>query len=122
MARILIVDDSEAQRFRLRQLMEGQGHDVFEAASGEAAVRACVKELPEIILMDVIMPGMNGFQATRRLSRDERTRRIPIIMVTSRALDTDRIWGMRQGATDYITKPVNDEILLAAVDTALRAA
>ena len=122
MAEILIVDDSEAQREALSALMRARGHQVRTADSGEAALELVRQQLPELILMDVVMPGMNGFQVTRKLTSDEITRRIPVILVTSRALPTDRVWGMRQGATDYVTKPVNEDALLAAVDSAIRAA
>ena len=122
MAEILIVDDSEAQREALSALMRARGHQVRTADSGESALELVRQQPPEVILLDVVMPGMNGYQVTRKLTNDELTRRIPVILVTSRSLPTDRVWGMRQGATDYITKPVNEDALLAAVDNAIRAA
>lgn len=122
MAEILIVDDSEAQREALSALMRARGHQVRTADSGESALELVRQQPPEVILMDVVMPGMNGYQVTRKLTNDELTRRIPVILVTSRSLPTDRVWGMRQGAADYITKPVNEDALLAAVDNAIRAA
>jgi len=122
MAKILIVDDSSAQLFSMSKLMKGQGHEVVVAENGEAAIDSAKKEMPDLILMDVVMPGMSGFQATRQLSRDSQTKDIPIIFVTSKDQETDRIWGMRQGGADYITKPVNEKDLLKAVNNSLAAA
>jgi twitching motility two-component system response regulator PilH len=122
MAKILIVDDSSAQLFSMSKLMKGQGHEVVVAENGEAAIDTAKKEMPDLILMDVVMPGMSGFQATRQLSRDHQTKDIPIIFVTSKDQETDRIWGMRQGGADYITKPVNEKDLLKAVNNSLAAA
>ena len=77
------------------------------AESGEQAVDKARSELPDLVIMDVVMPGTNGFQATRQITRDEATKHIPVIMCTSKSQETDRIWGMRQGARDYVVKPVN---------------
>ncbi len=122
MAKILIVDDSSAQLYSMSKLMQSQGHVVVVAENGEAAITTAKAELPDLILMDVVMPGMSGFQATRQLSRDSQTKDIPIIFVTSKDQETDRIWGMRQGGADYITKPVNEKDLLKAVNNTLAAA
>ena len=91
------------------------------ADCGEAALEMAAEELPEVILMDIVMPGMNGFQATRRLGRCAGTRNIPVIMVSSRSEETDRMWGLRQGARDYVTKPVNPAELLSAISAAMAA-
>ncbi len=122
MAKILIVDDSSAQLYSMSKLMKGQGHEVVVAENGEAAITMAKAELPDLILMDVVMPGISGFQATRQLSRDAQTKDIPIIFVTSKNQETDRIWGMRQGGADYITKPVNEKELLNAVKNTLAVA
>ncbi|GAB4114795.1 MAG: twitching motility response regulator PilH [Wenzhouxiangellaceae bacterium] len=122
MAKILIVDDSSAQLYSMSKLMKSQGHEVVVAENGEAAITTAKAEMPDLILMDVVMPGMSGFQATRQLSRDSQTKDIPIIFVTSKDQETDRIWGMRQGGADYITKPVNEKDLLQAVNNSLAAA
>ncbi len=122
MAKILIVDDSNAQLYSLSKLIKSRGHDVLVAETGEAAIEKAKTEMPDLILMDVVMPGMSGFQATRQLSRDSQTKDIPIIYVTSKDQETDRIWGLRQGATDYITKPVNEKDLLKAIDQSLATA
>jgi twitching motility two-component system response regulator PilH len=121
MARVLIVDDSESQRYSLQKLMQEWGHETLLAEGGEQAIDIASQEMPDIILMDVVMPGMNGFQTTRKLSRNESTRHIPVIFVTTRDQETDRFWGMRQGAAAYITKPVNPELLSSAITEAMAA-
>lgn len=121
MLKVLIVDDSPAQVLSICRILEQAGHKALIAHSGEQAIELACEEKPQVILMDIIMPGMNGYQATRRLSQDERTRAIPVIMVSSRSSDTDRAWGMRQGARDYVTKPFNDDRLLNAISSAIAA-
>ena len=121
MSKVLIVDDSPTQRFSLRKIVEQGGYQTIVADSGERALEVACDERPQVILMDIVMPGMNGYQATRHLGRNEDTRNIPVIFVTSRANETDRIWGMRQGARDYLTKPVRPEVLLSAISAAVAA-
>lgn len=121
MLKVLIVDDSPAQVLSICRIMEQAGHQVLVAHSGERAIELANEEKPQVILMDIIMPGMNGYQATRRLSRDESTRNIPVIMVSSRSTETDKAWGIRQGARDYVTKPINDRVLLNAISSAMAA-
>ena len=121
MSKVLIVDDSPAQLFSLRKIVEAAGHQAVVAETGERALEVAQLEHPEVILMDIVMPGMSGYQATRRLGRDESTRSIPVIFVTSRVNETDRVWGMRQGARGYLTKPVNPAILLSAIADAMAA-
>ena len=115
MARILIVDDSPTDVRVLSGMLERAGFQTLTAASAEEGIARARAERPDLILMDVIMPGMNGFQATRAISRDPDTRAIPIILCTSKSQETDKIWGMRQGARDYIVKPVNRDELLAKI-------
>ena len=105
MARILIVDDSPSQLLGIQRIVEKLGHQSITAEDGAAGVDVAKRELPDMILMDVVMPNLNGFQATRTLSRDTNTRHIPVILVTTKDQDTDRMWGMRQGARAYLTKP-----------------
>ena len=105
MARILIVDDSPSQLMSIRRIVEKLGHDALTAEDGAAGVEAAKRELPDLILMDVVMPNLNGFQATRSITREATTKHIPVILVTTKDQDTDRVWGMRQGARAYITKP-----------------
>ena len=105
MARILIVDDSPTQLIGIQRIVEKLGHQTLTAEDGAAGVALAKAELPDLILMDVVMPNLNGFQATRQLSREGSTRDIPVILVTTKDQDTDRMWGMRQGARAYLTKP-----------------
>jgi len=112
---ILVVDDSPTERHVLVELLSQNGYQVITAENGEEGVEKAKKELPDLILMDVVMPGLNGYQATRTLTRDEATKHIPIIVCTSKGQETDRIWGLRQGALDYIVKPVNGDDLLSKI-------
>ena len=111
MARILIVDDSPSQLLGIQRIVEKLGHQILTATDGAAGVETARAELPDLVLMDVVMPNLNGFQATRTLARDEATRHIPVILVTTKDQDTDRMWGMRQGAKAYITKPCSEDEL-----------
>jgi twitching motility two-component system response regulator PilH len=113
--KILVVDDSPTDQQHLRELLTGKGFQVVTASGGEEAIAKAKSEKPALILMDVVMPGLNGYQATRQLSEDEMTRHIPVIICTTKSQETDRIWGMKQGARDYLTKPVNGEELLAKI-------
>ena len=113
--RILVVDDSPTERHVLLELLTRNGYQVSTAESGEEGIEKARAELPDLILMDVVMPGLNGYQATRTLTRDEATRQIPIIVCTSKGQETDKIWGLRQGAIDYLIKPVNADELLARI-------
>ncbi|MFH1815517.1 MAG: response regulator [Pseudomonadota bacterium] len=110
--RIMVVDDSPTERHVLNAFLTRKGFEVIIAENGEQAIEKAKAEKPDLILMDVVMPGVNGYQATRTITREDSTRDIPVIMCTSKDLPTDRIWGMRQGALDYMVKPVNLEELL----------
>jgi twitching motility two-component system response regulator PilH len=105
--KILVADDSATDRQFLLESLSKLGYQVVLAESGEQAIDKARSELPDLVIMDVVMPGTNGFQATRQITRDEATKHIPVIMCTSKSQETDRIWGMRQGAKDYVVKPVN---------------
>jgi len=122
MAKILIVDDSPTELHVLSQMLSKGGYDTVTAEDGEEGIERAKSELPDLILMDVVMPGLNGFQATRKLSRDAATKHIPVVMVTTKDQDTDREWGMRQGARDYMVKPVKSDELLDKVRTLLESA
>ncbi|HUN92170.1 MAG TPA: response regulator [Burkholderiaceae bacterium] len=113
--KILVVDDSPTERFFLNELLVRHGYLVTLAEDAEEALAKLRTQPPDLILMDVVMPGQNGFQFTRSLSRDPATQRIPIIMCTSKGQQTDRIWGLRQGARDYVTKPVKADELLEKI-------
>ena len=113
--KILVVDDSPTDRQYMLETLAKKGFQVVTAESGEDAVVKAKAELPDLILMDVVMPGLNGYQATRQITRDDATKHIPVIMCTSKGADTDKIWGMRQGANDYLVKPVDAAQLLAKI-------
>ena len=115
MARICIVDDSPSQLVGIRRIVEKLGHEALTAEDGAAGVEAAKRELPDLILMDVVMPNLNGFQATRSICREATTKHIPIVLVTTKDQDTDRVWGMRQGARDYIVKPPREDDLIARI-------
>jgi twitching motility two-component system response regulator PilH len=113
--KILIVDDSKTELMFLTSLLEKNGMTVRSAEGAEEAFRRLTEEKPDLILMDVVMPGQNGYQLTRSISRSPEYAHIPIILCTSKNLETDRVWGMRQGASDYVTKPVNADELLGKI-------
>ncbi|MCL1501457.1 two-component system response regulator [Xanthomonas nasturtii] len=116
MARILIVDDSPSQLLGIQRIVEKLGHETITATDGAAGVEAAKESLPDLVLMDVVMPNLNGFQATRTLKREPTTQHIPVILVTTKDQDTDRMWGMRQGARAYITKPFSEDELLEVME------
>ena len=119
MARILIVDDSPSQLMGIRRIVEGLGHEALTAEDGAAGVEAAKRELPDLILMDVVMPNLNGFQATRSITRDPTTKHIPVMLVTTKDQETDKVWGMRQGARAYITKPFSDTELSQVISSTI---
>ncbi len=119
MARILIVDDSPSQLIGLKRVVEKLGHEAFTAEDGAAGVEAARTELPDLILMDVVMPNLNGFQATRTITRDDATKHIPIVLVTTKDQETDRVWGTRQGAKAYVTKPIDEAELSKTINELL---
>jgi twitching motility two-component system response regulator PilH len=111
--KIMVVDDSPTERFFLQELLVKNGYNVVTADTGEAAVQMAPKEMPDLVIMDVVMPGLNGFQATRQITKAPETAHIPVFMCTTKDQETDKIWGVRQGAKDYLVKPVNAAELLA---------
>ena len=119
MAKVLIVDDSPTQLQGLRLIVERMGHSVVTAEDGAHGVAVAKKEIPDLVLMDVVMPNLNGFQATRQISKDPKTSHIPVILVTTKDQETDKVWGMRQGAKAYITKPINEEQLVQTIQECL---
>ncbi|OIQ79159.1 transcriptional regulatory protein YycF [mine drainage metagenome] len=110
--KILVVDDSKTELYFLSDLLSKHGYSVHTAENGEQALAALSADKPDLILMDVVMPGQNGFQLTRQITRDPQYSAIPVIMCTSKKLETDKVWAMRQGASDYVIKPVNAHELL----------
>ena len=119
MSRVLIVDDSPSQLVGMKRTVEKLGHEVITAEDGAAGVEVAKRELPDLILMDVVMPNLNGFQATRQISKDPKTSHIPVILVTTKDQETDKVWGMRQGAKAYITKPIVESQLVETIQEIL---
>ena len=113
--KILLVDDSKTELHFLSDILSKRGYQVRTAENGEEAMRRLGEERPDLILMDVVMPGQNGFQLTRSITRDPRFAGVPVIMCTSKNQETDKVWGMRQGARDYIVKPVNADELITKI-------
>ncbi|MEO6799777.1 MAG: response regulator [Rhodanobacter sp.] len=119
MANILIIDDSPTDVRVFTTLLERAGHHVAAVSAAEEGIEQVRADPPDLIIMDVIMPGMNGFQATRTLTRDPKTQHVPVVMITTKSMETDRVWGMRQGARAFITKPVNEKELLTCINDLL---
>lgn len=119
MARILIVDDSPTQTYNLSKMLEKHGHEIITAENGEEGVDTAQTQLPDLILMDVVMPKLNGFQATRKISQNAATKHIPVVLVTTKDQDTDRVWGQRQGAKGYLVKPADEATLIDTVNSLL---
>jgi twitching motility two-component system response regulator PilH len=113
--KVLIVDDSKTEQMFLTELLQRNGFTVQSADNADEAFKRLAEDKPDLILMDVVMPGQNGFQLTRAINRTPEYTGVPIFICTSKSLETDRVWGMRQGAREYITKPVNAAELLAKI-------
>jgi twitching motility two-component system response regulator PilH len=113
--KVLIVDDSKTEQMFLMELLQSNGYTTRTADNAEEAFKRLAEDTPDLILMDVVMPGQNGFQLTRAINRTPEYTDIPIFICTSKNLETDRVWGMRQGARDYITKPVDATELLGKI-------
>ncbi len=121
MAVVLIIDDSPTELHLFQSMLESAGFDTLVADSGEEGLKVARTARPDCILMDVVMPGMNGFQATRQLTKDPVTAAIPVIIITTKDQETDKIWGMRQGAVDYLVKPIVDNDLVAMINAVMAA-
>lgn len=115
--KILVVDDSATERQLLMEKLSQNGYQVITAESGEEGVNKSKSEKPDLIVMDVVMPGMNGFQATRSITTDDETKHIPVIMCTTKNQETDKVWAKKQGAKDYVCKPVDFDELLGKIRT-----
>jgi twitching motility two-component system response regulator PilH len=113
--KILLVDDSPTERHSINEILVKGGYEVVIAEDGEKGIAKAKSDKPDLVLMDVVMPGMNGFQACRAITSDESTKHIPVILCTSKNQETDKVWGMRQGAKDYVTKPVAANELLVKI-------
>ncbi len=121
MAVVLIIDDSPTELHLYQNMLANNGFETMVADNGEDGIRAAEATHPDCILMDIVMPGMNGFQATRKLGQNPDTSSIPIIIVTSKDQETDKIWGMRQGAVEYLVKPVAEKELVARINAVMAA-
>jgi twitching motility two-component system response regulator PilH len=121
MTQIMIVDDSPTDTHLLKKMLEKNGFNTLTASDADEGIEVARREHPDLILMDVVMPGLNGFQATRELTSDPDTSGIPVIIVTRKDQQVDRVWGMRQGARDYVTKPVKESTLLSLINETLAA-
>ncbi|MDZ7754346.1 MAG: response regulator [Gammaproteobacteria bacterium] len=119
MPTILLVEDSPTEAYVIADILARHGYQTLTAATGEEGIDMARNHRPDLILMDVVMPGLNGFQTTRKLAKDEQTAHIPVIVVSSKDQDTDRIWAIRQGARDYIVKPVKEDLLIDRVQAHL---
>lgn len=115
MSKVLIIDDSPVDTLHLTGILSRHGYVVISADDAELGVQVAREQQPDIVLMDIVMPGLNGFQATRLLTRGAQTRLIPVVMVSNKDQQTDRVWGARQGARGYVTKPVRERELIAVI-------
>lgn len=122
MASVLIVDDSPTETYKMETALTKNGFTVFKADNGVDGVAAAKKHLPDVVLMDVVMPGLNGFQATRQLTQAPETAHIPVIIVTTKDQQTDKLWGKRQGAKGYLVKPVDEKNLIECVRQIMQGA
>ncbi|WP_425918745.1 response regulator [Acinetobacter sp. TSRC1-2] len=121
MQRILIVDDSPTEVFYFKEILIKYGFDVIEALNATDGIRLAQSELPDLVLMDIVMPGVNGFQATRQIAQNPTTKHIPIVIISTKDQETDRVWGKRQGAIDYLTKPIEEKNLINVINTYIKA-
>lgn len=121
MATILVIDDSLTDQKELSNILKKYKHQVLFSNNGTEGVATALKEQPDLILMDIVMPELNGFQATRQISKNSQTTHIPIILISSKDQETDKQWGLRQGAVSYLTKPVNEKLLMTEVEKLLHA-
>ena len=120
MALILIADDSPTEVYILKKILEKHHHQIIVAEDGNQAIELTHSKHPNLIVMDIVMPNLNGFQTTRHLSKDPSTRNIPIVIVSSKDQESDKLWGLRQGAKGYLSKPINEELLMSKVNKLLR--
>ena len=119
MAKILLIEDSPTDTALLTQWLERHGHQVTASDNAEDGIALCKRERPDLVLMDVVLPGMSGFHATRALAKDAETAGIPVTIVSTKGMETDRMWGMRQGAKGYIVKPPSEDALISQVNQVL---
>lgn len=119
MAKILVVDDSPSEMAKFRDILSRHHHEIIEAHTGEEGIQKAIDLQPDVILMDVVMPEMNGFQATRKITKNATTSHIPVVIISTKNQETDRVWGKRQGAKDYLSKPVSEDELLQVISAVM---
>jgi twitching motility two-component system response regulator PilH len=119
MPTILVVDDSATDQLEIVKILERNQFSVIKASDGKEAVATAKSALPDLIIMDVVMPSLNGFQATRQICKNAATSHIPVILVSGKSQETDRQWGMRQGAKDYLVKPTEESLLITSINNLL---
>lgn len=119
MVKVLVIDDSPTEMTRFREMLIKNGFEMFEAYNGEDGCAKAIEVLPDVILMDIVMPEMNGFQATRKITREPKTAHIPVVIVSTKNQETDRVWGKRQGAKEYLTKPITEEELIRVIHSVM---
>lgn len=117
MTTVLVIDDSPSEMAKFRDILTRNNFQIIEATNGEQGCLMAAEHLPDVILMDVVMPEMNGFQATRKITRGKTTSHIPVVMISTKNQETDRVWGKRQGAKEYMTKPVDESELIRIIRT-----
>lgn len=115
MTTVLVIDDSPSEMAKFRDILTKNNCTVIEATNGEEGCQQASEHLPDVILMDIVMPEMNGFQATRKITRGKATAHIPVVMISTKNQETDRVWGKRQGAKEYLTKPVDEYELMRVI-------
>ncbi|MBL4712806.1 MAG: response regulator [Cohaesibacteraceae bacterium] len=121
MATILVVDDSPTILSGTTKILQAAGYEVIQAENGADGIQKAMNDNPDLILMDVVMPEMNGFQATRSITTNPDTKHIPVIMLTTKDQETDKVWAKRQGASDYVIKPPKPEELLNKIKSLIKA-
>lgn len=119
MAKILVVDDSPSEMARFREILGKHGHEIIGASNGIEGCEMAAQHVPDVVLMDIVMPEMNGFQATRKITRDKATAHIPVVIVSTKNQETDRVWGKRQGAKEYLIKPIDEAELIRVINSVL---
>lgn len=119
MAHILIVDDSPQDVDTMKKILESQGYKTSTASDGETGIQQAKELKPDLIIMDIVMPGTDGFKATRKITKAPETKSIPVIFVSSKNQETDRAWGLMTGAKEYLVKPIKEKELLEAIKKVL---
>jgi twitching motility two-component system response regulator PilH len=120
MAKVMVVDDAVSELKLMESILKGAGHQVLSFVDGDELEDKCTKERPDLVLLDIVMPKRNGYEILRSLKRDERTKATPVVLVSSKNQESDRVWGKRQGADDYLPKPFTSDQLLNMVGRFVR--